>query len=128
MRDAGARAAIPDILPMLPLRNSVLFPGAVIPIDIGRRSSLRLLEDAADRKLTVIGVVTQRDERIEHPGPADVYTVGSAARLLSAVPADAGFHISVEGLARVRLASFEDGGRFLTARVTTLQEPTSSDT
>jgi len=106
----------------------VLFPGALIPIDVGRRSSLRLLEDAADRKLAVIGIVTQRDERIEHPGPADVYTVGCAARVVSAVPADAGFQLSVQGLARVRLVSFEDGGRFLTARVTTLKDPTSSDT
>jgi ATP-dependent Lon protease len=106
----------------------VLFPGAVIPIDVGRRSSLRLLEHAADRKLAVIGVVTQRDERIEHPGPADVYTVGSAARLISAVPDGGSFRVSVEGVARVRIASFEDGGRFLTARVTTFEDPTASDT
>ena len=54
---------IPDTLPILPLRNSVLFPGAIIPIDVGRRKSVRLVEDAIAKERPVIGILTQKDAR-----------------------------------------------------------------
>ena len=59
---------IPDTLPILPLRNSVLFPGSIIPIDVGRRKSVRLVEDAIAKERPVIGILTQKDARTEDPG------------------------------------------------------------
>src|ERR1700760_4932563 len=67
---------IPDTLPILPLRNSVLFPGAIIPIDVGRRKSVRLVEDAIAKERPVIGILTQKDARTEDPGSGDLYMVG----------------------------------------------------
>src|SRR6476469_3574934 len=75
---------IPDTLPILPLRNSVLFPGAIIPIDVGRRKSVRLVEDAIAKERPVIGILTQKDARTEDPGSGDLYMVGCAARFLAA--------------------------------------------
>src|SRR5678809_1600874 len=76
---------IPDQLPILPLRNSVLFPGAIIPIDVGRRKSVRLVEDAIAKERPVIGILTQKDARTEDPGSGDLYMVGCAARILKVI-------------------------------------------
>ncbi|HLU64854.1 MAG TPA: LON peptidase substrate-binding domain-containing protein, partial [Kofleriaceae bacterium] len=62
---------IPDVIPILPLRNSVLFPGSIIPIDVGRRKSVRLVEDAISKERPVIGILTQKDARTEDPGEDD---------------------------------------------------------
>lgn len=72
---------LPAELPILPLRNMVLFPGVVIPITAGRDKSIRLINDAnADGK--IIGVVAQKDENVEDPGPNDIHAVGTVARIL----------------------------------------------
>lgn len=72
---------LPDVLPILPLRNTVLFPGVVIPITVGRDKSIALIKDAyKDKK--IIGVVTQKDEKVEDPQPSDIYYVGTSAKIL----------------------------------------------
>lgn len=72
---------LPETLPILPLRNMVLFPGVVIPITAGRDKSIKLLNDAnAGGK--IIGVVAQKDEAVEEPGIEDINTVGTVARIL----------------------------------------------
>ncbi|MHA3788798.1 endopeptidase La [Flavobacterium hauense] len=72
---------LPETLPILPLRNMVLFPGVVIPITAGRDKSIKLLNDAnAGGK--IIGVVAQKDESVEEPGIEDINTVGTVARIL----------------------------------------------
>lgn len=72
---------LPAELPILPLRNMVLFPGVVIPITAGRDKSIRLINDAnADSK--IIGVVAQKDEAVEEPGQNDIHPVGTVARIL----------------------------------------------
>src|SRR6188768_4273233 len=72
---------VPEIISILPLRNSVLFPGSIIPIDVGRKKSVKLVEEAISKERSVIGIVTQRDARTEEPGPADLYSVGCVARI-----------------------------------------------
>ncbi len=72
---------LPAELPILPLRNMVLFPGVVIPITAGRDKSIRLINDANNGS-KIIGVVAQKDENVEEPGAADVHTVGTVARIL----------------------------------------------
>ncbi len=76
---------IPEVIPILPLRNSVLFPGSIIPIDVGRRKSVRLVEDAISKERPVIGILTQKDARTEDPGEDDMYRVGCAARILKVI-------------------------------------------
>ncbi|WP_116788812.1 endopeptidase La [Flavobacterium psychrotrophum] len=72
---------LPETLPILPLRNMVLFPGVVIPITAGRDKSIKLINDAnGDSK--IIGVVSQKDETVEEPGADDINTVGTVAKIL----------------------------------------------
>lgn len=72
---------LPEALPILPLRNMVLFPGVVIPITAGRDKSIKLINDA-NAKGKIIGVVAQKDESVEEPGPDDINTIGTVARIL----------------------------------------------
>lgn len=72
---------LPAELPILPLRNMVLFPGVVIPITAGRDKSIRLINDA-NAGSKIIGVVAQKDESVEEPGQNDIHTVGTVARIL----------------------------------------------
>jgi ATP-dependent Lon protease len=72
---------LPESLPILALRNTVLFPGVVIPITAGRDKSIQLINDA-NAKGKVIGVVAQKNEQIEDPTSSDIYNVGTVARIL----------------------------------------------
>ena len=72
---------LPEVLPILPLRNTVLFPGVVIPITAGRDTSIKLINDANNGN-KVIGVVAQKDEEIENPKPKDIHKTGVVARIL----------------------------------------------
>ncbi len=75
---------IPDNLPILPLKNTVLFPGVVVPITVGRDRSLALVKEAYETDKT-IGVVTQKDETIEDPDAKDLYKIGTAAQILKLI-------------------------------------------
>ena len=72
---------VPPELGVLPLRNSVLFPNAIMPISVGRRKTLNLLDDVVDES-KLIAVVSQRNPSEDDPDPAGMYRVGSAARIL----------------------------------------------
>lgn len=72
---------IPDTLPILPLRNTVLFPGVIIPINIGRDKSLKLIRDSY-RQSVMIGVIAQKDTNTENPGINDLYQIGTVATIL----------------------------------------------
>ena len=73
--------SLPESLPILPLRNTVLFPGVVIPITAGRDTSIKLINDA-NKSGKVIGVVAQKDEAVENPKAKDIYNTGTVARIL----------------------------------------------
>src|SRR5678810_964774 len=119
---------IPDTLPILPLRNSVLFPGAIIPIDVGRRKSVRLVEDAIAKERPVIGILTQKDARTEDPGAGDLYMVGCAARILKVIKlAKDNFSVILQGVSRVRLLDIGGSDPFMTARVQALPDSASTD-
>ena len=119
---------IPDSLPILPLRNSVLFPGAIIPIDVGRRKSVRLVEDAIAKERPVIGILTQKDARTEDPGSGDLYLIGCAARILKVIKlAKDNFSVILQGVSRFEVASFDGNEPFLAATVRSVPDPTSSD-
>ncbi len=75
---------LPDSLPILPIRNTVLFPGVVIPITVGRQKSIKLVKKAykGDR---IIGVVAQSNNKVEDPGKDDIYKIGTVARILKMI-------------------------------------------
>ena len=72
---------VPDKLPILPLRNNVLFPGVVIPITLGRDKSIKLIQDAYKGN-KIIGVVSQKDSNIEEPLYADLFKIGTVAQII----------------------------------------------
>ena len=75
---------LPEILPIIPLRNSVLFPHQIIPLAVGREKSLKLLDDFEDES-KYIGVVAQRQGLIDDPGPEDLYRWGTVATVLKVI-------------------------------------------
>jgi len=119
---------VPEIISILPLRNSVLFPGSIIPIDVGRKKSVRLVEEAISKERPVIGIVTQRDSRTEDPGPGDLYAVGCAARILKVIKlAKDNFSVILQGVARIRVVEGVGVDPFMTARVQTLPDQQSGE-
>src|SRR5437763_10180914 len=119
---------VPEILPILPLRNSVLFPGSIIPIDVGRRKSVRLVEEAISKERPVIGILTQRDARTEDPTEGDMYQVGCAARILKVIKlAKDNFSVILQGVSRIRIAEYAQQEPFILAKVQAVPDATSSD-
>jgi ATP-dependent Lon protease len=119
---------VPEIISILPLRNSVLFPGSIIPIDVGRKKSVRLVEEAISKERPVIGIVTQRDSRTEDPGPTDLYAVGCAARILKVIKlAKDNFSVILQGVSRIRVIEGMGVDPFMTARVQTLPDQSSGE-
>src|SRR5277367_687273 len=119
---------IPDTLPILPLRNSVLFPGAIIPIDVGRRKSVRLVEDAIAKERPVIGILTQKDARTEDPGSGDLYMVGCAARILKVIKlAKDNFSVILQGVSRFEVSTFDGNEPFLSAKIRSVPDATAAD-
>jgi len=119
---------IPDQLAILPLRNSVLFPGSIIPIDVGRKKSVRLVEEAISKERPVIGILTQREARTEEPGDADLYEVGCAARILKVIKlAKDNFSVILQGVSRVRIMEFSQRDPFMIANVKPMPDLTRPD-
>ena len=119
---------VPEVISILPLRNSVLFPGSIIPIDVGRKKSVRLVEEAISKERPVIGIVTQRDSRTEDPGPGDLFAVGCAARILKVIKlAKDNFSVILQGVSRIRVVEGLGVDPFMTARVQTLPDQPSGE-
>ena len=95
---------LPETLPILPLRNTVLFPGVVIPITAGRDKSINLVKDANNGS-KVIGVVSQKDEGVENPGLKDINTLGTVARILRVLQMpDGNTTVIIQGKKRFEIA------------------------
>src|SRR2546427_12948985 len=77
----GQRVSIPNVLPILPIRNIVVFPGTVMPLNVGRPKSKALLDEVMPAE-KLIGVVTQRNPDVEDPKMEDLYSVGAACMIL----------------------------------------------
>ena len=115
-------------LPVLPIRNAVLFPGAVQPFDVGREKSVALVEDIENLDEPIIAIFAQRDPGTDDPTQADLYPVGVAARVLKALKHSSGnYSLILQGLMRVRLESVTSDAPYLEARVTKLDEATTDD-
>src|SRR5438128_7844346 len=118
--------SIPSELPVLPLRDTVLFPNSFMPLAVARESSVRLIDDAiANGKL--IAVFTQRDASVEEPGQNDLHAIGTATHIhkMFKLP-DGSLRLIVQGLVRLRLGEVMALQPYVRARVTLAVE-TSKD-
>jgi ATP-dependent Lon protease len=120
-------AAIPgDALIIVPVRNTVLLPGVVIPITIGRAKSIAAAQQAV-REQRPIGILLQRDPELSDPGPDDLYRVGTVANIVRYITApDDSHHLVCQGVQRIRILDYLPGTPFPVARVLHIPEPTTS--
>ncbi|NND72882.1 MAG: endopeptidase La [Rhodothermales bacterium] len=115
-------AEVPDVLPVLALRNTVLFPGVVLPITVGRDASLNLVKDAfADDRL--IGVVAQKNPDLENPGQEDLYDYGTVATILKLIKMpDGSKSIVIQGKRRFKVLEYVETEPYFKARVEPVNE------
>src|SRR5271166_2698097 len=115
-------------LPVLPIRNAVLFPGAVAPFDVGREKSVALVEDVDNLATPVIAIFAQRDPSTDDPGKEDLHNVGCAARVLKALKHSSGnYSLILQGLERIRLDDITQSAPYLKAKVGRLNEQNAAD-
>ena len=111
------KESVPDILPILPLRNTVLFPGVVIPITAGREASIQLIKDA-NKGDKVIGVVAQRNEDEEEPSLKDIHTTGVVAQILRVLKMpDGNTTVIIQGKKRFEIDTIVQDKPYLKATV-----------
>ncbi len=113
----GEQIEIPSVLPILPLREVVVYPFLVLPLIISRRSSIKLLDDILVKD-KLLGVVAQKDPKIEEPKPKDLYQVGAAAVVLKMLKfPDNTERIIIQGLRRIKIKKFLQIEPYMTAEV-----------
>ena len=119
--------SLPDSIPILSLRNTVLFPGVVIPITAGRDKSIKLINDA-NKGSKVIGVVAQKDESVEDPKFEDVHKVGTVARILKVLKMpDGNTTVIIQGKKRFEIAKPVSETPYMTAKIKAVAEVTPQD-
>ncbi len=117
-------AEIPDQIPILTLRSSVLFPGAITPITVGRDKSISLVR-AVNAEGGLLGAVLQRESDVENPGPDDMYKVGTAARIIKILEMPNGnLTVILNGLEKIEINEYVSTEPYLKARVTALRDTT----
>jgi len=118
----GQRVVLPHVLPILPIRNIVVFPGTVMPLNVGRQKSKALLDEVMPGE-KIVGVCTQKVADVEDPGYNDLFTVGCACVILKLFKLpDGNQSIIVHGLTRYRLLAVEQTDPFMTGRIEVLED------
>jgi ATP-dependent Lon protease len=124
--DGSRQLVVPETPAVMAIRNTVVFPGAVMPLTVGRAKSARLVEAVLPEE-KVIALATQRDESVEEPGPEDLYDVGTAAVVLKMLRSEEGNQtLIVHGLARIRLGEFTQTEPYFRAQVTAMADQVES--
>lgn len=117
-----------EILPILPLRNSVLFPASVVPINVGRPRSVRLVEDLLGQDRALVGVLSQKTAQIDEPSFADVHSVGTVARVIKVIRlGPANYSVVLHGLSRFRVEGPEGLEPFMRSRVSRMSDDPERD-
>ena len=118
---------VPPILPILPLRNTVLFPGVVLPITVGRERSLKLIRDV-NKGAKLLGAVAQKDPSIDRPDPKDLYETGTVAEILKVLEMpDGSTSVIIQGKRRYRIREFISEEPYLQANVEPLNDISSEN-
>jgi len=117
-----------DELAVLPIRNAVLFPGAVAPFDVGREKSVALVEDVDSFPTPVIAIFAQKDPATDDPQGDELHPVGCAARVLKALKHSSGnYSLILQGLSRIKLESVTQSSPYLKAKVRKLEAAGGED-
>ncbi|HEY7924391.1 MAG TPA: endopeptidase La [Vicinamibacteria bacterium] len=113
---------VPDVLPVLPLRDIVIFPFMIVPLYVSRDRSIRAVDQAlAENRMILLAAQKKQDE--DDPGPEDIYPVGTAALIMRMLKLpDGRIRVLVQGLSRARITAFDDGLPHLQAHVETVVE------
>ena len=116
------KVVVPDELPILPLRGTVLYPDLILPIMVGRKKSVKLIDDAMDSD-RIIGVITQKRSEIEDPKETDLYSVGVAALILRMIrELDGSQRVIVQGVSRIKVKEYIQREPYFKARSEVLDE------
>ncbi len=119
----GEKIVVPNELPILPLRGTVLYPDLILPIMVGRKKSVKLIDDAMDSD-RIIGIITQKRSEIEDPKEEDLYSVGVAALILRMIrELDGSQRVIVQGVSRMRVKEYILRDPYFRARADVLDEP-----
>ncbi len=122
--ESGEDQEIPAELPLLPLRNTVLFPGVVLPITVGRDKSIKAVNDAY-RSDKLVGVLAQKDSNVEDPGVLDLEKIGTVAKILKLIKMpDGGTTVIIQGKKRFAVKAFTSEEPYFKASVDGLEEQT----
>lgn len=120
--EAMEKMNVPDVLPILPLRNTVLFPGVVIPITVGRNKSVKLIQDVY-KKNRILGAVSQLDANIEDPKMGDIYHVGTVAHILKILEMpDGSTSVIIQGKKRFKVEDLLTDKPYHVARISPLED------
>ena len=120
--EAMNKEELPEILPILPLRNTVLFPGVVIPITAGRDKSIKLINET-NKGNKIIGVVSQIDENVENPELKDINTVGTVAKILRVLKMpDGNTTVILQGQKRFEVSEVITSDPYMTATIKEVPE------
>ncbi|MDC0743452.1 endopeptidase La [Polyangium mundeleinium] len=112
-----------DSVPILPLRNSVLFPMSVVPINVGRPRSVRLVEDLLGRERALVGVISQRSPEIDEPTFKELYTVGTIARVVKVIRlGPSNYSVVLNGLGRFRVKNIVTLEPYMRAKIERIPE------
>lgn len=113
---------VPPELPILPLRGTVLYPDLILPIMVGRKRSVKLIDDAMDSN-RIIGIVTQKRSEIEEPKEGDLYSVGVAALILRMIrELDGSQRVIVQGVSRIKVREYIQREPYFKARTDAIEE------
>ena len=113
---------VPDVLPILPLRNTVLFPGVVLPITVGRKKSLKLIKDVY-KGSRLLGTIAQKDYKNDDPRPIDLYDVGTVAEVLKILEMpDGSTSVIIQGKRRYKIREFLESEPYYRASVEALTD------
>src|SRR6266404_3988738 len=119
---------IPEELPILPVRDAVIFPNAVIPLTVGRESSVKLINDVQQGDGMLV-VLTQRDKRVDTPVPADLYDIGTVSMVHRVMKTPEGnLFVIIMGVSRARMHEFHQYEPYLRAKISVLQDEKEDET
>ena len=119
---------LPEVMPILPLRGTVIFPFMIVPLVVGRKSSIKLIDDAI-RGNRIIGLFAQKDPETEDPTTDDIYGVGTAGMILKMLRMpDGSARIMVQGITRLAVEEFVDVAPYFKAKTKRLESPEAKTT
>ena len=120
--EAISKESLPDTLPILPLKNTVMFPGVVIPITASRDKSIKLIKDS-NKKDKLIGVVSQIDSKVQSPTLSDIHPTGTVAKILRVLKMpDGNVTVIIQGKKRFSIEKITSEDPYITARIKEIQE------